>query len=150
VAFIPARGLATIADIAASAKRLRSVLGRVQGAGLDLDEVSLAKLRWLERDDRDFRASTPQLQTAMGAAYAREAERVFAGAQPDDGAPVVAAVTVYRDAISQRLLKGGGDVTVRPLAASTIKRKGNAHVGVATGDLQRAVANARVRNTRTT
>lgn len=147
MSFVAARGLATLGEVADAAARARAALGAVPGAGLDLDETSLAKLRWLQRDGRDFRAVTPQLQARMGAAFAAAESRVLTGAA-DIGAPWRAAVEAYRDHVSQRLLAGGLDVKVKPDSAETIKRKGHSRVGYASGDLQRAVAGASVRNTR--
>ena len=148
MAFVPARGLTSLGSIQASLERAARACRPPPGAGLVLDAESLLKLKWLERDGRDFRKVTPGLLRRMEVAFMREESRIITGEQPSEGAPWTAAVTEYRDVVAERLNTSGGDVEVTPLAASTIKRKGNARVGYATGDLQRRVASAPVRNTR--
>lgn len=146
--FVAARG--SFGDIAAGCERARQALGRVRGAGYELDAGSLAKLRYLQRDGRDFRAATPALNHRMAEAFAAKLARVLTGeASPE--APWVAAVDVYLAELAHRLATGGGELRteMRALTPETVKRKhGDARIGYSTGALQRAVAAVRGRSTR--
>lgn len=146
--FAPTRGgaFSTLAEFQTAVERAHAAIGRTPGAGYELDDESAAKLRWLQRDGRDFRAVTPELESKMSSAFVQGLRLTMHGAPVDR--PWTDACVAYRDHVAWRLLHSGGDVKVRPVTAETARRKGNALVGYATGDLQRAVATARVRTTR--
>lgn len=144
MAYVPGRGLA---DLVTRVEGASKALQRAKGAGWTIDDVALKKLRWLERDGRDFRAVTPKLKKSMEVAFVKELDRVLLG-QASVDAPITAAVKVFKDTVAERLETGGGDVAMTPLKDSTVKRKGHARVGDATGDLKRKVKRAKVRTVR--
>lgn len=149
MAFAPIRGLSSLADIEQAAAKAQAAIGRVPGVGLEVPQLSLDKLRWLQNSGRDFREVNEVLLSEMGEAFTQALFRVMRGSA-DVGAPWRAAGEAYRDRVATRLATSGGDVRskMKPLAPSTIKRKGHARIGVDTGALLRDMAVAKVRNTR--
>lgn len=143
--FVPARGLG---ELVTQVEGAREALRRAKGAGIEIDGVAIDKLRWLEKGGRDFRAVTPKLQKRMETMFVRELDKVVSGRSKDVERPVRLAVIEYRDAIVDRLEEGGGDVSMTPLKDATVKRKGNSHIGVDSGDLLRRVRRAKVRTVR--
>lgn len=144
MAFIPGRGLK---DVIAHLDDAQRALAGANGAGLEMDDTALQKLRWLEADDRDFRKVTPALTKRMEKVFVAKLDKVLLGrAKPSD--PATAAVTEYRDVVVERIGTSGGDVPVRALRPSTVEKKGHARVGDDTGDLKRRVKRAKVRATR--
>ena len=144
MAFVPGRGLADVVKHLDAGAR---ALAKAKGAGWELADDALQKLRWLESDGRDFRKVTPTLTKKMSAAFAKKLDDVLTGKAAVD-APTEAAVTVFKNEVAQRLETGGGDVTMTPLKTSTIKQKGHDRVGDDTGQLKRAVKRAKVRTVR--
>ena len=144
MAFLPGRGLS---DIVRHLEDGAKALAKAKGAGWTIDDVALDKLRWLERDGRDFRAVTPKLKTKMETAFVKELDRVILGRASVD-APAKAAVKVFVDTVAERLETGGGDVSMRPLDPDTVRRKGHDRIGDDSGDLKRRVRRAKVRTVR--
>lgn len=141
MAFVPGRGLG---DLIARVEGAEKALAKARGAGWTIDDIALEKLRWLERDGRDFRAMTPKLKQKMEGAFVKELDRVLLGRASVD-APIKAAVKVFVDTVAERLETGGGDVAMTPLDPETVKRKGHDRVGDDSGDLKRRVRRAKVR-----
>jgi hypothetical protein len=115
-------------------------------ASIDLPDEEALKLQWLAAGGRDMEAMTVPLAREMGKAYARGLLDLATRKTRDTSHPWVMACEVYRDALAQRLLTGGGDIKrdLRPLRPSTIERKGHARIGYDTGDLWRAVKSGRI------
>jgi hypothetical protein len=149
MAFVPFRGSLPLQPLQQAVELARAAIGRVPGAGLEVPQPSLDKLRWLQNSGRDFREVNEVLLDEMGAAFTQALFRVMRK-QADVGAPWRAAAEAYRDRVATRLATSGGDVRahMKPLAPSTIRRKGHARIGVDTGALLRDMAVAKVRNTR--
>lgn len=144
MAFVPGRGLG---EIVAHLKDAQTALAKARGAGWTVDDVALEKLRWLERDGRDFRKITPKLKLGMERAFVKKLDDVLLGRASVD-APAKAAVQVFVDTLAERLETGGGDVAMRPLDPETAKRKGHDRIGDDSGDLKRRVKRAKVRTVR--
>jgi hypothetical protein len=63
-------------------------------------------------------------------------------------APWLAAGEAWRKHMVYRLANSGGDIKMKPLAKSTVERKGSTQIGRDTGALYRDMKGATVRNTR--
>lgn len=144
MAFVPGRGLN---DLIARVEGAAKALAKAKGAGWTVDDVALEKLRWLERDGRDFRKITPKLKLGMERAFVKKLDDVLLGRASVD-APAKAAVQVFVDTVAERLETSGGDVAMRPLDPETAKRKGHDRIGDDSGDLKRRVKRAKTRTVR--
>ena len=147
MAFVPLRGLSGLADIAKAIALAEKSIGKAPGVGIVLPQDALDKLRWLQNGGRDFRLVNDLLLSRMGRAFTDALVKVMAGKAPIT-APWQAAGDAYKAVLVQRLSTSGGDVTMKPLAATTIAAKGSSQIGRDTGTLFREVKAATVRLTR--
>lgn len=111
------------------------------------EATNAAKLRYLAADDRDFLAVTPQLEAAVLALAARAVRELLLHNLPTDVAFRAIGEGV-RAHVAERFVRssptGPPDVPMRPLSAAWARRKGHRRVGVYTGRLMLALADARV------
>jgi len=147
MAFVPIRGLSSIADVAKAARLARESIGKVPGVGIELEQLSLNKLKWMASGGRDFRAVTDVLISKMDEAFTAKLMLVMKG-KAAITAPWLAAGEAWRKHMVYRLANSGGDIKMKPLAKSTIERKGSTQIGRDTGALYRDMKSATVRNTR--
>jgi hypothetical protein len=147
MAFVPIRGLSSIADVAKAARLARESIGKVPGVGIELEQLSLNKLKWMASGGRDFRAVTDVLISKMDEAFTAKLMLVMKG-KAAITAPWLAAGEAWRKHMVYRLANSGGDIKMKPLAKSTVERKGSTQIGRDTGALYRDMKGATVRNTR--
>ena len=147
MAFVPIRGLSSIADVAKAARLARESIGKVPGVGIELEQLSLNKLKWMASGGRDFRTVNDTLISKMDEAFTGALLKVMKGKAPIT-LPWLAAGEAWRKHLVYRLANSGGDIKMKPLAKSTIERKGSTQIGRDTGALYRDVKGATVRNTR--
>jgi len=147
MAFVPIRGRSSIADVAKAARLARESIGKVPGVGIELEQLSLNKLKWMASGGRDFRAVTDVLISKMDEAFTAKLMLVMKG-KAAITAPWLAAGEAWRKHMVYRLANSGGDIKMKPLAKSTIERKGSTQIGRDTGALYRDMKSATVRNTR--
>jgi len=147
MAFVPIRGLSSIADVAKAARLARESIGKVPGVGIELEQLSLNKLKWMASGGRDFRAVTDVLISKMDEAFTAKLMLVMKG-KAAITAPWLAAGEAWRKHMVYRLANSGGDIKMKPLARSTVERKGSTQIGRDTGALYRDMKSATVRNTR--
>ena len=147
MAFVPIRGLSSIADVAKAARLARESIGKVPGVGIELEQLSLNKLKWMASGGRDFRAVTDVLISKMDEAFTAKLMLVMKG-KAAITAPWLAAGEAWRKHMVYRLANSGGDIKMKPLAKSTVERKGSTQIGRDTGALYRDIKSATVRNTR--
>ena len=79
MAFVPIRGLSSIADVAKAARLARESIGKVPGVGIELEQLSLNKLKWMASGGRDFRAVTDVLISKMDEAFTAKLMLVMKG-----------------------------------------------------------------------
>lgn len=145
--FVPIRGLSSLKDIAEAAREARKAIGKVPGVGIELEQISLNKLRWMANGGRDFRLMNDVMLAKMDKAFTAKLILVMKKRAPIT-APWLAAGQAYRQQLVYRLANSGGDVKMKPLAKSTVDRKGSTQIGRDTGALYRDVKSAVVRSTR--
>lgn len=102
-----------------------------------LPALSQKKAQSLRDNDRDFFSGDNKMEKdiikALDALLRANPEMLYDGdalSKLLDEAAISA-----RDTVVERFEAGGGDVSVRPLKASTIRAKGNSKVGTDTGTL---------------
>lgn len=142
-------GVRTLNTLAANTRRASNAVGTRPGAEIALPASAQAKLDYLERGGRDFRASTPTLDREIEAAYVEELQKVIFGKAPAS-APWEAAAAAYLKRLQLRLETGGADVQglLARLDRQTIEQKGHSRIGYASGDLLRQVRAAKIRQAR--
>lgn len=113
---------------------------------LILDSYSEKKMGWLKGGGRDFEQLTPKLKAKMVEAYAAGMASLANGTSKDAMLPARMAGEAFKQEMITRLANGGGEVkgAMKPLAASTIARKGHSRIGYDTGGLFMAMTKARV------
>lgn len=128
--------------VRATLSRLRAAID-VSGIRVEVPPEAAEKLDYLAAGGRDLTVATPVLEREIAA------ELTAGLAAVRDGAPPATAAVRAGQAVLRRLrlrvAQGGADLAVRPLAASTIARKGSDRPFVATGGLLRALSAATVR-----
>lgn len=102
---------------------------------------------YLRDQGRDFGAPSAALTDAVVAALQEFVDRQIAYAEPFDGIDVVLADAIARG-VARRFEASGNDVSMTPLASSTVARKGHSRIGVESGALARGLHNANARATR--
>lgn len=145
--FVPIRGLSSLKDVAEAAKLARASIAKVPGVGIELEQLSLNKLKWMASGGRDFRAVTDVLISKMDEAFTGALLKVMKKKAPIT-LPWLAAGEAWRKHMVYRLANSGGDIKMKPLAKSTVERKGSTQIGRDTGALYRDMKGAVVRNTR--
>lgn len=124
-------------------KELESAVQATYAARLGLNtQESIDKLGWLKDSKRDFTKVTPELQEAAKRAVVqsiRDARGDISDVPKLVDKMAKAAGEAVLEHICKRFQGGKRDVKLRPLAKSTVKRKGHNRVGIDSGDLLRDI-----------
>lgn len=109
------------------------------------DQLSIDKLGWLKRDDRDFLTITSQLEQAATKAVKLSLDKADMSnpARAIENALNAAGESIIKH-IATRFQGGRRDVRMRPLSRGWIKKKGHNRIGIYTGDLFKDLLNATV------
>ena len=126
----------------ATLARLRAAID-VAGVRVEIPAEAAEKLDHLAAGGRDVTAPTPVMEAEVAAELSAGLAAVRDGAPPGTAAARAGQAILRR--LRLRVAQGGADLAVRPLAPSTVARKGSAQPFVATGGLLRALSAATVR-----
>jgi len=138
--------------------RVRGLAKLPRSVRLDIPETEELKLVWIAnksgngkppRPKRDLARANPLMREKMAEAFQAEAKKLVKGTSTDNKAPWVAAAVAAGKVVRSRIADGnGGDLTLRPLAKSTVAKKTAdgvrrpTAIGYHTGRLYQAISDA--------
>ena len=115
----------------------------------DLDAANDKKLYYQKESDRDFGKITDDLLNEMASSFVKEYVKGDIVDKPEVTFKKAMEVSaeVYRKKVISRFGFGMKDIFLKPLSLKYIKQKGNAKIGINTGELLRDIKSSKIKLT---